>query len=270
MSFNNKVIAFLESRMSSEMGSLIERHGGVPYSAPAMQEIYLKDNPDVRELVVDICKGQIDAMILLTGVGTRAMIEVADGMGYKEELISSFDQMTIIARSPKPARVLRQNKIHIDVMPNEPYTSQDLIESIKDMGLDNKQVAVQHYGGPNSPLIDNLKSMGAQVREVTLYMWGLPEDESPILGMIEEISAGKIDAVAFTSQPQVGNLLTIAEKAGKEKSLRDGLSGTVLLASVGPVCTRKLEQLGFDVDLEPDHPHMGSLVVAMAEYLEAH
>ena len=84
MSLNNKVIAFLESRMSSEMGSLIERHGGVPFSAPAMQEIYLKDNPDVRELVVDICKGQIDAMLLLTGVGTRAMIEVADGMGYKE------------------------------------------------------------------------------------------------------------------------------------------------------------------------------------------
>ena len=156
MSLNNKVIAFLESRMSSEMGSLIERHGGVPYSAPAMQEIYLKDSPDVRELVVDICKGQIDAMVLLTGVGTRAMIEVADGMGYKEELISSFDQMTIIARSPKPARVLRENKIHIDVMPTAPYTSQDLIESIKDVDLDNKQVAVQHYGGPNSHLIDNL------------------------------------------------------------------------------------------------------------------
>ena len=43
VSLNNKVVAFLESRMSSEMGSLIERHGGVPYSAPAMQELYLKD-----------------------------------------------------------------------------------------------------------------------------------------------------------------------------------------------------------------------------------
>ena len=32
VSLNNKVVAFLESRMSSEMGSLIERHGGVPYS----------------------------------------------------------------------------------------------------------------------------------------------------------------------------------------------------------------------------------------------
>lgn len=267
VSLNNKVVAFLESRMSSEMGSLIERHGGVPYSAPAMQELYLKDSPDVQELIVDICRGRLDVMVLLTGVGTRAMLEVADEMGFKDELIGSFEEMTVIARSPKPARVLRQNKIRIDVMPSEPYTSEDLLESIKDLGLYNKTVAVQHYGGPNGTLINNLKSMGANVREVTLYRWGLPEDESPILSMIDEISADRIDAVAFTSQPQVGNLVAIAAKAGKEQVLRDGLAGRVLLASVGPVCTRKLKELGFNVDVEPDHPHMGSLVVAMAEYL---
>ena len=253
--------------MSSEMGSLIERHGGVPYSAPAMQELYLKDSPDVQELVVDLCHGRLDVIVLLTGVGTRAMLEVADGMGLKDELIGSFEGMIVIARSPKPARILRQNNIHIDVMPPEPYTSEDLLESIKDLGLDNKDVAVQHYGGPNSTLINNLKSMGANVREVTLYRWGLPEDESPILNMIDEMSADRIDAVAFTSQPQVGNLVAIAAKAGKEQALRDGLAGRVLLASVGPVCTRKLKELGFNVDVEPDHPHMGSLVVAMAEHL---
>ena len=112
-------------------------------------------------------------------------------------------------------------------MPPEPYTSEDLLESIKGLGLDNKDVAVQHYGGPNNTLINNLKSMGANVREVTLYRWGLPEDESPILNMIDEISADRIDAVAFTSQPQVGNLVAIAAKAGKEQALRDGLAGRV-------------------------------------------
>ena len=90
-----------------------------------------------------------------------------------------------------------------------------------------------------------------------------------MLGMIDGLSAGEIDAVAFTSQPQVGNLLTIASQAGKEQSLRDSLAGPVLLASVGPVCSRKLREAGFSVDLEPEHPHMGSLVVAMSEHFEA-
>ena len=72
--------------MSSEMGSLIQRHGGVPYSAPAMQELYLKDSPQVQQLVVDICAGRVNVVVLLTGVGTQALIEVADGMGRKDEL----------------------------------------------------------------------------------------------------------------------------------------------------------------------------------------
>ena len=255
--------------MSSEMGSLVERHGGVPYPAPAMQELYLRDSAEVQQLVVDICGGRIDAVVLLTGVGTQALIEVADGLGRKDELIQSLDRLTIIARSPKPARVLRRYEIHIDVMPPEPYTSQDLMQAIAALELGGKDLAVQHYGGPNSFLVDSLKERGARVREVTLYTWGLPEDESPVLRMIDGLSAGEIDAVAFTSQPQVGNLVTIAAKAGKEQSLRDSLAGPVLLASVGPVCSRRLREAGFDVDLEPEHPHMGSLVVAIAEHFEA-
>ena len=255
--------------MSSEMGSLVERHGGVPYPAPAMQELYLKDSAEVQQLVVDICAGRIDAVVLLTGVGTQALIEVADGMDQQDELIQALDRMTVIARSPKPARVLRRYEIHIDVMPPEPYTSQDLMRAIETLDLEGKDLAVQHYGGPNSFLINSLKERGARVREVTLYTWGLPEDDSPVLRMIDALSAGEIDAVAFTSQPQVGNLVTIAGKAGKEQCLRDSLAGPVLLASVGPVCSRRLREAGFGVNLEPEHPHMGSLVVAIAEHFEA-
>ena len=268
-SLNGRVIAFLESRMSSEMGSLIQRHGGLPYPAPAMQELYLKDSAEVQQLVVDICGGQVDAVVLLTGVGTQALIEVADGIGRKDELIQALDRLTVIARSPKPARVLRRYEIHIDVMPPEPYTSQDLMQAIESLKLEGKDLAVQHYGGPNSFLINSLKERGARVREVTLYTWGLPEDDSPVLRMIDGLSAGEIDAVAFTSQPQVGNLVTIASQAGKEQSLRDSLAGPVLLASVGPVCSRRLREAGFGVNLEPEHPHMGSLVVAIAEHFEA-
>ena len=255
--------------MSSELGSLVQRHGGVPYSAPAMQELYLRDSPEVQRLVDDICGGRLDAVVLLTGVGTQALIEVAGGMGREDELIQALDRLTVIARSPKPARVLRRYQIHIDVMPPEPYTSKDLMQAIEDLELKGKDLAVQHYGGPNSFLISSLEARGARVREVTLYTWGLPEDDSPVLRMIEDLSAGEIDALAFTSQPQVGNLLHIADKAGREQSLRDSLAGPVLLASVGPVCSRRLREAGFSVDLEPEHPHMGSLVVAMAEHFEA-
>ena len=267
-SLNGRVLAFVEARMPQEMASLILRHGGVPYSAPVMQEVYLKDSPDVQQLVGDVCAGKVDAVVLLTGVGTRALVQTAAAMGREEEFIHSLEQLTVIARSPKPARVLRQHKVHIDVMPPEPFTSEDLVEAIGGIDLQGKDVAVQHYGGPNSFLVQSLKQRGARVREVTLYTWGLPEDETPVLKLINDLKQGKVDSIAFTSQPQVTNLIDIASRAGKEDSLRASLNGPVVVASVGPVCSRRLRENGIKIDVEPDHPHMGNLVIAVAEYFQ--
>ena len=276
-SLNGRTIAFVEARMTSEMAGLIERHGGVPYPAPVLQEVYLKDSPEVQQLVLDTCAGRIDAVTLLTGVGTQALVSTAAAMGREEEFIHALDQLTVIARSPKPARVLRQHKIHIDVMPPEPYTTADLVNSLESWDLSGKVVALQHYGGPNRPLVQHLQDKGAQVREVTLYTWGLPEDEAPVLKMVDGLTAGSIDAIAFTSQPQVGNLLAIAAKADREPALRAALGASgkpaddnggrgAVVASVGPVCTRRLREAGIPVDVEPEHPHMGSMVLALAEY----
>ena len=270
---NGRTIAFVEARMTSEMAGLIERHGGVPYPAPVLQEVYLKDSPEVQQLVLDTCAGQVDAVTLLTGVGTQALVSTAAAMGREEEFIQALDRLTVIARSPKPARVLRRHKIHIDVMPPEPYTTADLVNSLREWDLSGKVVALQHYGGPNRPLAQHLRDKGAELREVTLYTWGLPEDETPVLSMIDDIARGSVDAIAFTSQPQVGNLLTIAAKADKEAELRSALGAGsrpgengVVVASVGPVCSRRLREADIPVDVEPDHPHMGNMVLALADY----
>ncbi len=276
-SLSGKTVAFVEARMTSEMAGLIERHGGVPYPAPVLQEVYLKDSPEVQQLVLDTCSGHIDAVTLLTGVGTQALVSTAAAMGREEEFILALDQLTVIARSPKPARVLRQHKIHIDVMPPEPYTTADLVNSLENWDLSGKVVALQHYGGPNRPLVQHLQDKGADVREVTLYTWGLPEDETPVLAMVDDLAAGAIDAIAFTSQPQVGNLLTIAANAGREAALRAALGASskpadgakdrgAVVASVGPVCSRRLRDAAIPVDVEPEHPHMGSMVLALADY----
>ena len=266
-SLDGRVIAFVEARMQSEMAGLIERHGGTPYPAPVLQEIYLRDDPEVQRLVTDVCNRDLDVVVLLTGVGTNALIGAAESMGLKEQFLSSLDDLTVFARSPKPGRVLRQHKIHIDVMPPEPYTSADLIESISDCDLQGKRLAVQAYGAPNGFLTRSLEERGAAVREVTLYTWGLPEDTSPVIRMIDDLGNGGVDALAFTSQPQVRNLLAIAAQANRETQLRESLERQpVVIASVGPVCSKRLRDMGLPVDVEPEHVHMGNMIVALAEY----
>ena len=268
-SLDGKVVAYVEARMQSEMGALIERHGGVPLAAPVLQEVYKTDTPEVSGLIDALCGGRVDVAVLQTGVGTRALFGAADALGREAELLAALEGVTVIARSPKPAAVLRRNKVRIDLMPPEPFTSEDLIASISSIEFDGREVAVQAYGGPNNLLTQTLTERGANVQEVSLYDWGLPDDLSPVLDLIGRLEAGSVHAVAFTSQPQVPNMLAIAAQSGLEDTLRGCLnSDAVAVASVGPVCTRRLLQNELKVDVEPDHPHMGNLVLALAEHFQ--
>ena len=254
--------------MPDEMASLIRRHGGVPVGAPVMQERYLQESPLVQQAIVDVCAGRVDTAIFLTGVGADAMMGIAEGMGRLVEFEDALREITVVARSPKPGRILRRHKIPIDIMPPEPYTSSDLIAAMRDLELESKRVIFQRYGGPDSELPTYLREQGANYEELTLYDWGLPDDTTPVVDLIDRMEKGEIDALAFTSRPQAPNLIAIAAGAGREASLRASLESAVAVASVGPVCTRKLREVGIGVDVEPDHPHMGNLVMAVAEYFE--
>lgn len=265
-SLNGRVLAFVEARMPDEMAGLIRRHGGVPVGAPVMQEHYLQDSPQVQRAILDVCQGRVNTAIFLTGVGANAMMGIAESMGRLAEFEEALRDITVVARSPKPGRILRRHKIPIDIMPPEPYTSSDLIAAMGDLELERKRVIFQRYGGPDSELPTYLREQQADYEELTLYDWGLPDDPAPVVDLIDRMEQREIDALAFTSRPQVPNLIAIAADAGREESLRTSLGNIVTVASVGPVCTRKLQEFGIGVDVEPDHPHMGNLVMAVAEY----
>ena len=69
-----RVISF-ESRRAKEMTELIRRHGGEPIVAPSMREVPLSENSAPLELFQKIEAGRIDLVVLLTGVGTRTMVD---------------------------------------------------------------------------------------------------------------------------------------------------------------------------------------------------
>ena len=63
----------------------------------------------------------------------------------------------------------------------------------------------------------------------------------------------------FTSAIQVQHVLQIAKTMGAEAVFRAAAQHCVI-ASVGPMCTEGLTHHGFQVDIEPVHPKMGSLL----------
>ncbi len=69
-----RVVAF-ESRMASEVATMIERRGGVAIVAPAMREVPLDDNHAALDFAQRLLanESEFDVVIFMTGVGTRAL-----------------------------------------------------------------------------------------------------------------------------------------------------------------------------------------------------
>ena len=102
-----RVISF-ESRRAKEMAELIRRHGGEPIVAPSMREVALSENSAPLELFQKIEAGQIDLVILLTGVGTRTMVDALAIHYSRERIAALLGKVTLLARGPKPVAALKE------------------------------------------------------------------------------------------------------------------------------------------------------------------
>jgi uroporphyrinogen-III synthase len=253
-----------ESRRAAELESLIRRHGGVPLVVPSMRELPLEDQREALELVRRLEAGEVDVVVTMTGVGVRALVEAVAGRCSPERLAALLAGATLVARGPKPIAELRKLGLTPQVRVPEPNTWREILSSIDaQYPVGDRRVAVLEYGVANDELIAQLQARGAEVFAVPLYRWGLPEDRRPLQDAVSRLAGGGADFLLFTSRRQVDHVMQTAHELGLADALRDRARGLVV-ASIGPVCSEALRRHELPVDLEPEHPKMGQLVVAVA------
>jgi uroporphyrinogen-III synthase len=111
---------------------------------------------------------------------------------------------------------------------------------------------VQLYpDNPNAVLTDFLTLAGATPVPVLPYVYASAADEDRVVGLIDELSAGRIDVIAFTSSPQVRRLFAVADRHEREAELRRAMNLTTI-AVVGPVVAEELERRGFRAAVMPE------------------
>ena len=261
----------LESRRAAELAKLISNYGGEPVVAPAMREVPLDSNTEALSFADALLAGKFDIVIFLTGVGTRAVLSVAESKYSRDEFISALKRTRVVPRGPKPISVLRELGVTPALTVPEPNTWRELLQSLDDAAksspecrLCGARVALQEYGVSNPELIAGLTERGAVVTRVPVYQWALPENTSPLECAIQEIAGGSIDVILFTTGVQLTHLFQIAAKMKLEELMRQGLRRAVV-ASIGPTTSEELLRHGIRPDLEPSHPKMGFLVKETAE-----
>jgi uroporphyrinogen-III synthase len=269
VSFSGLRVLLLESRRAQELASIVRSYDGQPVSAPSMREVPLQSNPEAIAFADALDRGAFGLIILLTGVGTRALVAVIERVrGTRATFVEALRRTKVLARGPKPVAVLRELDVPVWVTAPEPNTWREVLAALDahagDMPLAGLQVAVQEYGESNADLLIGLADRGAIVTRVPVYQWALPEDLTPLQDAIRAIVDRQLDVVLFTTATQVAHLMQVAAMMNLETAIVDNL-GHLVVASIGPTTTEELARHGLRPDLEPTHPKMGFLVREAAE-----
>jgi uroporphyrinogen-III synthase len=258
-----RIVTF-ESRRAEELRRMLERHGAEVASAPALREVPIGENEAAFELLDELEGGRVDATVLLTGVGTDALVQALAARRPRERIVELLGRTRLIARGPKPVAALRRLGLVPDVVAPEPNTWRELIAALDARGdIRGCRIAVQEYGRENPELLAALAERGARVRRVPVYRWALPEDRGPLRAGIERLSEGLAEVAVFTTAVQIDHVMAVLDPDAAHRLLRS-LRERVVVASIGPTATEALRSRGLEVDVQPVQPKLGPLVAAIA------
>lgn len=263
-----KRIALPETRELDVLAGLLERRGAQVLRCPL---VTIRDVPDAAP-VERWLRAFIDAVpddfILFTGEGVRRLVSFAQRAGMRDAFVAALGKTRKIARGPKPGRALREIGLTTDMVGAAP-TTDGIIKTLEGLDLTGRDIAVQLYGeDPNLRLMDYLAQRGVRPRVVAPYIYATQAETAAVVQLIHSMAAGEVDAIAFTSTPQVRRLQEVAKETASDVQLAQGLA-RVKVAAIGPVVAEDLRQRHIRVDVMPKEsffmkPLVTELIAALA------
>ena len=126
-----------------------------------MREVPLESNTEAWHLPRGSSAASSTSWILLTGVGTRALIATIERVrGSRDSFIDALRRSRIVARGPKPVAALREVQVPVWLTAPEPNTWREILSILdsraSELPLNGPAVAVQEYGVSNPDLLAGL------------------------------------------------------------------------------------------------------------------
>lgn len=260
-----KRIALTGPRRSDDLSRMVERLGGIALLRPAQGTVFLEDAHVEAELRV-LVDEEIDWFIVTTGIGFETLQQIANKLGIEEAFLAKLKQAKVAVRGYKAFGVLKKLGVE-PLVRDDDGTTAGLVRALSAFNLKGCRVALQLHGDPAPRLVRLLEEQEATFREILPYRHVPPEPEI-LAGLITEIVNGEIDAVTFTSGPQVRFMLNYARSNGLMPSLLEAFAGPVVAVSVGKFTAELLREEGVARVIVPEEERMGGMVMALAEYYE--
>jgi uroporphyrinogen-III synthase len=243
-------IAVPETRDLDLFVRMLEERGAETLRCPMVGIADAPDPAPVEAWLRRFAAGSCTVIVIYTGEGLRRLVGAAGRAGLKDAFVGALAQARRVTRGPKPARALREIGLAPD-LPAAVPTTDGLIAALSGEPLAGQTVGVQLYPGDGPlRLIGFLEKSGARPDPVAPYVYVPAASDAQVIDLIDRLAAGAIDAIAFTSAPQVRRLAEVARESGRAATLSAGLART-RIAAVGPVVAAEIAKLGARAEITP-------------------
>lgn len=265
---NGYRILILETREEAQFAKLLAEQGAAVMQCPMFTIHDAPDPAPVEAWIRRAIEKPLDDLVLMTGEGLRRIMKLAGARGLDSALVAALAKARKFARGPKPGKALREVGLEAQQTTEKP-TTEGVIQMLGKLDLRGRRLGLQLYPDKDhGALTGALVAQGAEVDTVLPYVYDSRAADANIVAAVDEMAAGRIDALALTNLGQVRRLIEAAKAHGSEAKLRAGLEQT-LIASVGPAVSGELAAHGLRTDVSPaeDHYFMRPLISAMATAL---
>lgn len=261
----NRTVALAEGRQLEELAQLLVKEGARPLRCPMVSMLDPPDDAPALAWLDRLSAGAFAWVVLLTGEGVRRLLDCAARHDRHEAVVAALGRTRLLTRGPKPGQALKDVGL-APTLVAPVATTDGIIQALKGLDLHGATVGVQLYSESNPPLMEYLRQTGATVETVQPYVYAPAADAERVVDLIGRLAAGSVDALVFTSSPQIDRLFDVAKERGLTESLHEGLK-RACVAAVGPVVRDNLERRGVTVGVCPEQ---GFVMKNLVQLLKRH
>lgn len=192
-----------------------------------------------------------DWLILTSVNGVDAMWQRFEKLPLSNK---NVEPLCIAAIGPATRKAIEQHGVKVDVVPKE-YVAESVVRSLR-RRVKGKRVLLVRARIARDVIPIELRKAGALVDVIEAYETIVPQSSRLRLRSALANPRRRPHVVTFTSSSTVRNFVELLGKA------RAGLNG-IRLASIGPVTSSTLRELGFGVDIAAKEFTIPGLVEAI-------
>ena len=172
--------------------------------------------------------------------------------------------LKVAAIGPATKKAIEKRGVRVDVVPEE-YVAESVVKSLRKEGA-GKRVLLARAKVARDVIPRELRKLGAQVDVVEAYETVVPKSSRVRLRAALRDPRRSPHVITFTSSSAVRNFLALV--AGRNAHATQMLTG-IRFASIGPVTSATLRELGLPVDIAAREYTIPGLVGAIVKAFSA-